>query len=208
MPIYCMVLYCTKNVSMILNTLIFNVGYLQYMLMYNSILLWFVSLLCVLNYVVCASQYGRCIRAAVRLEKGLSSLADHLTHENERVVRAVCGALRNLCGDNRNRELIGKHALSSLVARLPSSTPQSNTVSEDTTVSVLSTIQEVINGNLEAAKKLRESQGIERLVLINKGGGRSDREMRAAGLCLQTVWGFKELRRPLEKEGWKKNDFQ
>ncbi|KAM5140715.1 catenin delta-1-like isoform 1-T1 [Mantella aurantiaca] len=159
---------------------------------------------------LCAGNwtYGRCIRAAVRLEKGLSSLADHLTHENERVVRAVCGALRNLCGDNRNRELIGKHALSSLVARLPSSSPQLNKVSENTTVAVLGTIQEVITGNLEAAKKLRESQGIERLVLINKGGGRSDREIRAAGLCLQTVWSFKELRRPLEKEGWKKSDFQ
>lgn len=157
---------------------------------------------------LCAGSwiYGRCIRAAVRQEKGLSSLADHLSHENERVVRAVCGALRNLCGDSRNRELIGKHALSSLVARLPSS--HSSAISEDTTVAVLGTIQEVITGNLEAAKKLRESQGIERLVLINKGGGRSDRETRAAGLCLQTVWGFKELRRPLEKEGWKKNDFQ
>ncbi|XP_044153323.1 catenin delta-1-like isoform X1 [Bufo gargarizans] len=150
--------------------------------------------------------YGRCIRAAVRQEKGLSSLADHLSHESERVVRAICGALRNLCGDSRNRELIGKHALSNLVARLPSS--QSPVVSEDTTVAILSTIQEVITGNLEASKKLRESQGIERLVLINKGGGRSDREIRGAGLCLQTVWGFKELRRPLEKEGWKRSDFQ
>ncbi|XP_075697989.1 catenin delta-1-like isoform X2 [Rhinoderma darwinii] len=157
---------------------------------------------------LCAGSwtYGRCIRAAVRQEKGLSSLADHLTHESERVVRAICGALRNLCGDGRNRELIGKHALSSLVARLPSS--QSPMVSEDTTVAILSTIQEVLTGNLEAAKKLRESQGIERLGLINKGGGRSEREIRAAGLCLQTVWGFKELRRPLEKEGWKKSDFQ
>ncbi|XP_053548309.1 catenin delta-1 isoform X2 [Bombina bombina] len=159
---------------------------------------------------LCAGNwtYGRCIRAAVRQEKGLSSLADHLTHESERVVRAVCGALRNLCGDNRNQELIGKHALSSLIVRLPSSSPHLPALSEDTTVSILNTIQEVITGNLEAAKKLRESQGIERLVLINKGGGRSDREIRAAGLCLQTVWGYKELRRPLEKEGWKKTDFQ
>ncbi|XP_075436740.1 catenin delta-1-like isoform X2 [Ascaphus truei] len=159
---------------------------------------------------LCAGSwtYGRCIRAAVRQEKGLSSLADHLTHESERVVRAVCGALRNLCGDDRNRELIGKHALSSLVVRLPSSSPQSPAVSEDTTVSILTTIQEVITGNLEAAKRLRETQGIERLVLINKGGGRSERETRAAGFCLQTVWGYKELRRPLEKEGWKKSDFQ
>lgn len=36
---------------------------------------------------------------------------------------------------------------------------------------------------------------------------RSDREVRGAGLVLQTVWGYKELRRTLEKDGWKKTDF-
>lgn len=36
---------------------------------------------------------------------------------------------------------------------------------------------------------------------------RSDREVRGAGLVLQNVWGFKELRRTLEKDGWKKSDF-
>ena len=36
---------------------------------------------------------------------------------------------------------------------------------------------------------------------------RSEREVRAAGQVLQLVWGHKELRRPLEKDGWKKADF-
>jgi len=31
--------------------------------------------------------------------------------------------------------------------------------------------------------------------------------VRGAGLVLQTVWGYKELRRTLEKDGWKKTDF-
>lgn len=31
--------------------------------------------------------------------------------------------------------------------------------------------------------------------------------MRAAGQVLQLVWAHKELRRPLEKDGWKKGDF-
>ncbi|XP_006790904.1 catenin delta-1 [Neolamprologus brichardi] len=35
----------------------------------------------------------------------------------------------------------------------------------------------------------------------------SDREVRGAGLVLQTVWGYKDLRRTLEKDGWKKTDF-
>lgn len=36
---------------------------------------------------------------------------------------------------------------------------------------------------------------------------RSEREVRVAGLALQTVWGYKDLRRTLEKDGWKKTDF-
>lgn len=36
---------------------------------------------------------------------------------------------------------------------------------------------------------------------------RSEREVRGAGQVLQLVWGHKDLRRPLEKDGWKKTDF-
>ncbi|NXX77711.1 CTND1 protein, partial [Urocolius indicus] len=160
---------------------------------------------------LCAGSwtYGRCIRSALRQEKGLSAIADLLPHDSERVVKAASGALRNLAVDTRNKELIGKHAIPNLVKNLPGGqqTPAKN-LSEDTVVSILNTINEVIVDNLEAAKKLRETQGIEKLVLINKSGNRSEREVRAAALVLQTVWGYKELRKPLEKEGWKKSDFQ
>ncbi|KAL8182879.1 UNVERIFIED_CONTAM: Catenin delta-1 [Gekko kuhli] len=159
---------------------------------------------------LCAGRwtYGRYIRSALRQEKGLSAIADLLTHD-ERVVKAASGALRNLAVDSRNKELIGKHAIPSLVKNLPGGQqmPAKN-LSEDTVVSVLNTINEVIVDNLEAAKKLRETQGIEKLVLVNKSGNRSEREVRAAALVLQTIWGYKELRKPLEKEGWKKSDFQ
>lgn len=53
-------------------------------------------------------QYGRYIRATVRLEKGLPMMAELLAHGNDRVVRAMSGALRNLSIDNRNCELLGK----------------------------------------------------------------------------------------------------
>lgn len=53
-------------------------------------------------------QYGRYIRATVRLEKGLPMMAELLAHGNDRVVRAMSGALRNLAIDNRNCQLLGK----------------------------------------------------------------------------------------------------
>ncbi|KAK0137172.1 Catenin delta-1 [Merluccius polli] len=159
---------------------------------------------------LCAGRwtYGRYIRATVRLEKGLPMMAELLALGNDRVVRAMSGALRNLAIDNCNKELLGKHAVPHLVADLPGGPNQSSrALSEETVVSVLSTLAEVLGNSLEAAKTLRASQGIERLVLINKDGKRSEREVRAAGQVLQLVWSHKELRRPLEKDGWKKADF-
>uniref|UniRef100_A0A672I0J3 Catenin (cadherin-associated protein), delta 1 n=1 Tax=Salarias fasciatus TaxID=181472 RepID=A0A672I0J3_SALFA len=160
---------------------------------------------------LCAGRwtYGRYIRALLRQEKGLPMMTELLAHGNDRVVRAMSGALRNLAIDARNRDLLGKHAVPHLVANLPGG-GQSQPVralSEETVVSVLSTLHEVLGSSLEAAKTLRASQGIERLVLINKDGNRSEKEVRGAGMVLQTVWGYKELRRTLEKDGWKKTDF-
>uniref|UniRef100_A0A672QAH7 Catenin delta 1 n=1 Tax=Sinocyclocheilus grahami TaxID=75366 RepID=A0A672QAH7_SINGR len=160
---------------------------------------------------LCAGRwtYGRYIRAMVRQEHGLPMMTELLSHGNDRVVRAMSGALRNLAIDARNRELLGKHAVPNLVANLPGGGQSQpvRTLSEETVVSVLSTMVEVVGSSVDAAKTLRSSQGIERLVLINKDSNRSDREARGAGLVLQIVWGFKELRRTLEKDGWKKTDF-
>lgn len=71
----------------------------------------------------------------------------------------------------------GLHAVPHLVANLPGgqSVPGGQSqpgraLSEETVVSVLSTLAEVLGNSLEAAKTLRVSQGIERLVLINKDG--------------------------------------
>ncbi|XP_036373215.1 catenin delta-1-like isoform X1 [Megalops cyprinoides] len=160
---------------------------------------------------LCAGRwtYGRYIRTMVRQEKGLIMMTELLSHSNDRVVRAMSGALRNLAIDGRNRDLLGKHAVPSLVGNLPGAGQQQpvRALSEATVVSVLSTLAEVLGSSVEAAKTLRASQGIERLVLINKDGNRSEREVRGAGQVLQIVWGFKELRRTLEKDGWKKTDF-
>uniref|UniRef100_A0A672QLB7 Catenin delta 1 n=1 Tax=Sinocyclocheilus grahami TaxID=75366 RepID=A0A672QLB7_SINGR len=160
---------------------------------------------------LCAGRwtYGRYIRAVVRQEHGLPMMTELLSHGNDRVVKAMSGALRNLAIDARNRELLGKHAVPNLVANLPGGgqSQPARALSEETVVSVLSTMTEVVGSSVDAAKTLRSSQGIERLVLINKDSNRSDREVRGAGLVLQIVWGFKELRRTLEKDGWKKTDF-
>lgn len=44
----------------------------------------------------------------MRLEKGLPMMIELLSHNNDRVVRAMSGALRNLAIDSRNCDLLGQ----------------------------------------------------------------------------------------------------
>lgn len=68
--------------------------------------------------------------------------------------------------------LPGKHAVPNLVNNLPGAGQSQpvRAVSEETVVSILSTLHEVLGSSVEAAKTLRAANGIERLVLINKDG--------------------------------------
>uniref|UniRef100_A0A667WYF2 Catenin delta 1 n=1 Tax=Myripristis murdjan TaxID=586833 RepID=A0A667WYF2_9TELE len=156
---------------------------------------------------LCAGRwtYGRYIRALLRQEKGLPMMTELLAHSNDRVVRAMSGALRNLAIDARNRDLLGKHAVPNLVANLPGG-GQSQPVralSEETVVSVLSTGLEHLSTDF---RSLCLSLSLP-LLPAGITSNRSEREVRGAGLVLQTVWAYKELRRTLEKDGWKKTDF-
>lgn len=44
----------------------------------------------------------------LRKEQGLPMMTELLAHGNDRVVRAMSGALRNLAIDARNRDLLGE----------------------------------------------------------------------------------------------------
>lgn len=64
----------------------------------------------------------------------------------------------------------GKYAMRDLVNRLPGGTP--SVLSDDTVASVCCTLHEVISRNMENAKALADSGGIEKLVDISKGRGK------------------------------------
>ena len=44
----------------------------------------------------------------MRQEKGMPMITELLAHGNDRVVRAMSGALRNLAIDARNKDLLGQ----------------------------------------------------------------------------------------------------
>uniref|UniRef100_A0A8D2ZKV9 Plakophilin-4-like n=1 Tax=Scophthalmus maximus TaxID=52904 RepID=A0A8D2ZKV9_SCOMX len=152
-------------------------------------------------------KFSAYIRAAVRKEKGLPILVELLRMDNDRVVCSVATALRNMALDSRNKELIGKYAMRDLVNRLPGSNP--SVLSDDTVASVCCTLHEVTSRNMENAKALANSGGIEKLVDISKGRGKgySMKVVKAAAQVLNTLWQYRELRSLYKQDGWNYTHF-
>uniref|UniRef100_A0A8C9VEJ3 Plakophilin 4 n=1 Tax=Scleropages formosus TaxID=113540 RepID=A0A8C9VEJ3_SCLFO len=138
-------------------------------------------------------KFAAYIRAAVRKEKGLPILVELLRMDNDRVVCSVATALRNMALDVRNKELIGKYAMRDLVNRLPGS--GTSLLSDETVAAVCCTLHEVTSKNMENAKALADTGGIEKLVNITKGrGGRySMKVVKAAAQVLNTLWQYRDL---------------
>ncbi|GCB68417.1 hypothetical protein scyTo_0008224 [Scyliorhinus torazame] len=163
------------------------------------------------------------IRAAVRKEKGLPILVELLRIDNDRVVCAVATALRNMALDVRNKELIGKYAMRDLVHRLPGGSGNtgtgtgtgtntgtiSKTISDETITAICCALHEVITKNMENAKALRDSGGIEKLINIakSKGDKHSPKVVKAASQVLNSMWQYRDLRSLYKKDGWAQYHF-
>ncbi|XP_028291598.1 plakophilin-4 isoform X2 [Gouania willdenowi] len=152
-------------------------------------------------------KFAAYIRAAVRKEKGLPILVELLRMDNDRVVCSVATALRNMALDVRNKELIGKYAMRDLVNRLPGG--NTNLLSDETVAAICCTLHEVTSKNMENAKALADTGGIEKLVNITKGRGDrySMKVVKAAAQVLNTLWQYRDLRAIYKKDGWNQNHF-
>ncbi|XP_075896455.1 plakophilin-4-like isoform X6 [Nelusetta ayraudi] len=152
-------------------------------------------------------KFAAYIRAAVRKEKGLPILVELLRMDNDRVVCSVATALRNMALDVRNKELIGKYAMRDLVNRLPGG--NTNLLSDETVAAICCTLHEVTSKNMENAKALADTGGIEKLVNITKGRGDryTMKVVKAAAQVLNTLWQYRDLRVIYKKDGWNQNHF-
>ncbi|XP_014345117.2 plakophilin-4 isoform X2 [Latimeria chalumnae] len=153
-------------------------------------------------------KFSAYIRAAVRKEKGLPILVELLRMDNDRVVCSVATALRNMALDVRNKELIGKYAMRDLVNRLPGGNGLA-VLSDDTVAAICCALHEVTSKNMENAKALADTGGIEKLVNITRG--KSDRSsvkvVKAAAQVLSTLWQYRDLRSIYKKDGWNQSHF-
>ncbi|KAJ7422916.1 Plakophilin-4 [Willisornis vidua] len=175
-------------------------------------------------------KFAAYIRAAVRKEKGLPILVELLRMDNDRVVSSVATALRNMALDVRNKELIGpamsslaqavcdpavlvcagKYAMRDLVNRLPGGSGHS-ALSDETVAAICCALHEVTSKNMENAKALADTGGIEKLVNITKGRGdrrvSSLKVVKAAAQVLNTLWQYRDLRSIYKKDGWNQSHF-
>uniref|UniRef100_A0A671YVZ1 Plakophilin 4 n=1 Tax=Sparus aurata TaxID=8175 RepID=A0A671YVZ1_SPAAU len=152
-------------------------------------------------------KFAAYIRAAVRKEKGLPILVELLRMDNDRVVCSVATALRNMALDVRNKELIGKYAMRDLVNRLPGG--NTTLLSDETVAAICCTLHEVTSKNMENAKALADTGGIEKLVNITKGRGDrySMKVVKATAQVLNTLWQYRDLAVYTYIDGWNQNHF-
>lgn len=90
------------------------------------------------------------------------------------------------CTSHLPSSLLGKYAMRDLVNRLPGG--NTTLLSDETVAAICCTLHEVTSKNMENAKALADTGGIEKLVNITKGRG--DRCATEARICLRVCCFF------------------
>ncbi|CAK5082181.1 unnamed protein product [Meloidogyne enterolobii] len=173
------------------------------------------------NLAGCPFYGSLLVRETVRIEKGLPILVELLRLREDRVVCAVCCALRNLALDKRNLELIGKFALSDILIKIPTyqelelikeqlqKQQQQQIPSDSTLNAILGILWEIVRLNSEMAKLVHSTiEGTERLRALAKSYPIYGRKTcKYATQVLYMMWQHKELHELFKESGLEESDF-
>lgn len=187
------------------------------------------------NLAGCPFEGSALVRQTVRMEKGLPVLVELLRLREERVVSAVCCALRNLALDQvvinhfsgfeinqntvqRTLELIGKYALGELLAKLPDHETVQRMRADDrcrsgsseaTIGAVLGILWEAVRHSANMARAVHETRaGTERLRAVAKSQPIYGRRVaKYATQVLFMMWQHKELHELFRQAGLSEADF-
>jgi len=152
------------------------------------------------------------IRAMVRRLKGLPMLVRFLHVKNDRIVHVICCTLRNLLLDERNKQLIGKHAMSNflkLFSEFESSSLGSHEANWKKLDALLVTIKELLTNNPKNSSQFFTLGGVPHLFNITKSQTNTypTRIVKMAEEILGILWKNKSVKSQLKNEGLKKKDF-
>lgn len=149
-------------------------------------------------------------RETVRSSKGLPIFVELLKLHDDKVVCAVMTALRNLCIDLKNLDLVCKHALKDLLMKLPGLGQEARNpdVSDSTIGAVLGILWEAAKSSAELTKLIHDSGGTDRLRFLAKSYPTySKRVCKYATQVLFLMWQHRELHDGFKRAGLKDSDF-
>ncbi|KAI6212213.1 Fibronectin type III domain-containing protein [Aphelenchoides besseyi] len=162
------------------------------------------------NLAACQFDGSIQVRTAVRALKGLPILVELLKLRDDKVVCAVVTALRNLCIDHKNLELVGRNAMKDLVIKLPEPGQQSRDphISDATIGAVLGIFWEIVKSSLELTRVLHENGGTDRLRALAKSYPMyGKRVCKYATQVLYFEWQHKEMQDVFRRIGLRDADF-
>ncbi|CAD5227143.1 unnamed protein product [Bursaphelenchus xylophilus] len=162
------------------------------------------------NLAACAFEGSVQTRQTVRTLKGLPILVELLKLHDDKVVCAVMTALRNLCIDPKNLELVVKYGMRDLLGKLPAPGQETrNSETSDSTIgAVLGILWEAARSSVELTKAIHENGGSDRLRALAKSYPLyGKRVCKYATQVLFLMWQHRELQDGFRRAGLKEGDF-
>jgi len=165
------------------------------------------------NLIACQWNWAAYLRTYVRKQEGLGPVFELLTVQQEYVVRAVALVLRNLALEERCKLVIGKNAMSALLAILPmpSSPEGEEEPSEYTICAILGTLQVLTHSSVDNCKRFVDHGGIKRVVsLTREKDPKQEKPLRtysqriilAANRVLMQIWDHEQFQEQFRNELW------
>ncbi|XP_075261578.1 uncharacterized protein LOC142353233 isoform X2 [Convolutriloba macropyga] len=184
---------------------------------------------------MCAGAQPWCprLRFAIRKRLGLPLLRELLaTFENDFVIAAVAGALKNICIDYENKRLIGLHCTPELIKHLPSDIEREmQDVYCEKVAFILLCLKELCRASEDNCRYVHKADGLYRIIPLAKyrdstssasssaapngqaSSGTSgpplvpQRIVKIAEELLVNMWNVKEMRREYKESGFTKAHF-
>ncbi|XP_022806964.1 lipoxygenase homology domain-containing protein 1-like isoform X2 [Stylophora pistillata] len=156
------------------------------------------------NLTACSWKWAIKIRGDTRRAQAIPQLVELLRIDYDPTIRAAAIALRNMCVDSENKNIVGEKAILHLVHRLPTGDEEERLVHDPTVASLLCAIYQITNKNDKNAKYLRKTKSIQKIVRIATDQNRlySPRVIKIANQVLANLWSHSHLQQQMKNEGW------
>ncbi|XP_051885519.1 plakophilin-3-like [Pristis pectinata] len=135
------------------------------------------------------------------------TLIDYLKNNNENVLKALTGLLRNLTIHAKNKEDVSIKIIGPLLNKLPEDVNYSSP-SNEVAANICSILNSLVIETSEAPRQIVNHNGLRKIMNIKeRRDSESEKAAKAASSLLGNMWYYKSMHREYRSRGFVKNNF-